>query len=138
MPCLHEHMYSAHHRCCVATLHIMHTPKTSLPSRHSQCESLWTHKTKKDEQHSLFVLKNLVRTKGLEPPRLSASDPKSDVATNYTMSAWILANRNPQPGCFSGAKIKLFYNIRNFPSLNFLIFYSFADVACMNCRLSIE
>ena len=31
---------------------------------------------------SLFV-----RTKGLEPPRLSASDPKSDVATNYTMSA---------------------------------------------------
>ena len=28
-----------------------------------------------------------VRTKGLEPPRLSASDPKSDVATNYTMSA---------------------------------------------------
>ena len=25
--------------------------------------------------------------KGLEPPRLSASDPKSDVATNYTISA---------------------------------------------------
>ena len=25
--------------------------------------------------------------KGLEPPRLSASDPKSDVATNYTTSA---------------------------------------------------
>ena len=31
-----------------------------------------------------------VRTKGLEPPRLSASDPKSDVATNYTMSARII------------------------------------------------
>ena len=29
----------------------------------------------------------LVRIKGLEPPRLSASDPKSDVATNYTISA---------------------------------------------------
>ena len=28
-----------------------------------------------------------VRIKGLEPPRLSASDPKSDVATNYTISA---------------------------------------------------
>ena len=32
--------------------------------------------------HLLFV-----RIKGLEPPRLSASDPKSDVATNYTISA---------------------------------------------------
>ena len=31
---------------------------------------------------SLFV-----RIKGLEPPRLSASDPKSDVATTYTISA---------------------------------------------------
>ena len=30
-----------------------------------------------------------VRIKGLEPPRLSASDPKSDVATNYTISAWL-------------------------------------------------
>jgi hypothetical protein len=32
------------------------------------------------------------------------------------MSAWILANSGPQPGYFSGAKIKLFYNIRNFQS----------------------
>ena len=32
---------------------------------------------------------SLVRIKGLEPPRLSASDPKSDVATNYTISAWL-------------------------------------------------
>ena len=30
---------------------------------------------------------HMVRIKGLEPPRLSASDPKSDVATNYTISA---------------------------------------------------
>lgn len=29
----------------------------------------------------------LVRIKGLEPPRRKASDPKSDVATNYTISA---------------------------------------------------
>ena len=28
-----------------------------------------------------------VRIKGLEPPRRKASDPKSDVATNYTISA---------------------------------------------------
>ena len=28
-----------------------------------------------------------VRMKGLEPPRLSAPDPKSGVATNYTTSA---------------------------------------------------
>ncbi len=32
-------------------------------------------------------MQSLVRIKGLEPPRLSASDPKSDVATNYTISA---------------------------------------------------
>ncbi len=29
----------------------------------------------------------VVRIKGLEPPRRKASDPKSDVATNYTISA---------------------------------------------------
>lgn len=28
-----------------------------------------------------------VRTKGLEPPRLTALDPKSSAATNYAMSA---------------------------------------------------
>ncbi len=33
----------------------------------------------------LFV----VRLKGLEPPRREASDPKSDVATNYTTAALI-------------------------------------------------
>ena len=54
--------------------------QTSLPSRHSQCESLYTQKS--DPQQVAFV-----RIKGLEPPRLSASDPKSDVATNYTISA---------------------------------------------------
>ena len=34
-------------------------------------------------------MQSLVRIKGLEPPRLSASDPKSDVATNYTISALV-------------------------------------------------
>ncbi len=34
----------------------------------------------------LFSQKN-VRMKGLEPPRLTAPDPKSGVATNYTTSA---------------------------------------------------
>ena len=37
--------------------------------------------------------RSLVRIKGLEPPRLSASDPKSDVATNYTISAWFQSQR---------------------------------------------
>ena len=31
--------------------------------------------------------------KGLEPPRLSAPDPKSGAATNYATSAWLLTNR---------------------------------------------
>lgn len=29
----------------------------------------------------------IVRMKGLEPPRLTASDPKSDAATNYATPA---------------------------------------------------
>ena len=41
----------------------------------------------KKEQNSKPALFE-VRIKGLEPPRLSASDPKSDVATNYTISAF--------------------------------------------------
>ncbi len=32
-----------------------------------------------------------VRLKGLEPPRREASDPKSDVATNYTTAANLCA-----------------------------------------------
>ena len=34
-------------------------------------------------------MQSLVRIKGLEPPRLSAPDPKSGVATNYTISALV-------------------------------------------------
>ena len=34
-----------------------------------------------------------VRMKGLEPPRLTAPDPKSGVATNYTTSAIIFIKR---------------------------------------------
>ena len=33
----------------------------------------------------------IVRMKGLEPPRLTAPDPKSGVATNYTTSALLLS-----------------------------------------------
>ena len=43
-----------------------------------------------------------VRLKGLEPPRLSAPDPKSGVATNYTTDASIM-----------GAKVMLFYKKPN-------------------------
>ena len=38
-----------------------------------------------------------MRIKGLEPPRLSASDPKSDVATNYTISACRLISATCPP-----------------------------------------
>ncbi len=34
-----------------------------------------------------YFLLNFVRMKGLEPPRLSAPDPKSGAATNYATSA---------------------------------------------------
>ena len=44
-----------------------------------------------EKRAELNVCSFEVRIKGLEPPRLSASDPKSDVATNYTISALGLA-----------------------------------------------
>ena len=84
MPCLHEQMYSAHSHCCVATLHI--ATRLRLVIR-GATEGAWPFIRKKATlNRSLFV-----RIKGLEPPRLSASDPKSDVATNYTISAGSLA-----------------------------------------------
>lgn len=44
-----------------------------------------------------------MRLKGLEPPRREASDPKSDVATNYTTAA-----------LESCAKVMLFINLQIF------------------------
>ena len=46
---------------------------------------------------------NFVRIKGLEPPRLTAPDPKSDAATNYAISACRL-----QLSRCNGAKITIF------------------------------
>ena len=43
-----------------------------------------------------------VRMKGLEPPRLTAPDPKSGVATNYTTSA----------GCFLCKELIPFYSYK--------------------------
>ena len=44
---------------------------------------------------------SFVRIKGLEPPRRKASDPKSDVATNYTISANIRTG-TAKAGCKTG------------------------------------
>jgi hypothetical protein len=44
-----------------------------------------------------------VRIKGLEPPRLSALDPKSSAATNYAISAKLVCKCS-----------EYFYNIANF------------------------
>lgn len=46
---------------------------------------------------------SFVRIKGLEPPRRKASDPKSDVATNYTISAYGLPERG-LPACKDNAR----------------------------------
>ena len=43
--------------------------------------------------------------KGLEPPRLSAPDPKSGVATNYTTSAV----KNELLFLFMGANIQTYF-----------------------------
>ena len=65
-----------------------HNPaQTSLPRRHKLTEFLF--RTKKATANR----QSLVRIKGLEPPRLSAPDPKSGVATNYTISALVRVQR---------------------------------------------
>ena len=46
------------------------------------------YKQKKRGRYTL--VSQLVRVKGLEPPRLSAPDPKSGAATNYATPAWNL------------------------------------------------
>ena len=52
---------------------------------------LFPNKKKNPSQSSFFV-----RMKGLEPPRLSALDPKSSAATNYATSAWKIGNAKVQ------------------------------------------
>ena len=47
-----------------------------------------------------------MRLKGLEPPRLSAPDPKSGAATNYATAAYCV---------FAGAKIVSFLDFTKFP-----------------------
>ena len=69
---------------------------------------------KKGHQFSLYVLQKnkneahfdeprfgFVRVKGLEPPRLSALDPKSSAATNYATHA------NPN------AKVRIIFELQN-------------------------
>ena len=46
---------------------------------------------KKRQKEEIFNLSLSVRMKGLEPPRLSAPDPKSGAATNYATSAATIA-----------------------------------------------
>ncbi len=75
---LFRHNRTASTNICIANNNL---PQISLPRRNTLNECLYPHK-KSDCQ-----MQSLVRIKGLEPPRLSASDPKSDVATNYTISA---------------------------------------------------
>ena len=69
-------------------------------------------------------MQSLVRIKGLEPPRLSASDPKSDVATNYTISASVCRHRSETLGKVSNfiantARKRLIFQIIAFLRLFF-------------------
>ena len=49
-----------------------------------------------------MIIGFFVRLKGLEPPRLSAPDPKSGAATNYATSAGVFFS-------ITGAKIQSFF-----------------------------
>ena len=54
-----------------------------------------------------------VRLKGLEPPRLAASDPKSDVATNYTTAACVKHVAHGQGFCNCVAKVVIISVVAN-------------------------
>ena len=54
-----------------------------------------------------------VRLKGLEPPRLAASDPKSDVATNYTTAACVKRVARGQVFCNCVAKVVIISVVAN-------------------------
>ena len=65
--------------------------------------------------------------KGLEPPRLSASDPKSDVATNYTTSATLgFCSWKNRVFLKSSAKVTIFLIITTYGGENFIKFTFFA------------
>jgi hypothetical protein len=59
-----------------------------------QVSSCVEHHAKKNSQPADKAgwLLQMVRMEGLEPPHLTASDPKSDVSTNFTTSGWRVAN----------------------------------------------
>ena len=64
--------------------------------------------------------------KGLEPPRLSASDPKSDVATNYTTSATLgFCSGKTRVFLKSFAKVTIFLIITASEGENFIKFAFF-------------
>jgi hypothetical protein len=63
-----------------------------------------------------------VRMKGLEPPRLSAPDPKSGAATNYATSAKIQAQRYLK--IFTNKKYALNFFFVNHTGSLFLTFTS--------------
>ena len=68
--------------------------------------------------------------KGLEPPRLSASDPKSDVATNYTTSATLgFCSRKTHVFHKSSAKVTIFLIISAYGGENFIKFSFFVVFA---------
>ena len=46
---------------------------------------------RKLKKHQLLLMLFFVRAEGLEPPCLAASDPKSDMSTNFTTPGFGLA-----------------------------------------------
>ncbi len=71
----------------------------SIKRSKRRCKDSFFANKKKSLRHNcqrLFFC--VVRIKGLEPPRLAASDPKSDVATNYTISAYSICFRVTKVG----------------------------------------
>ena len=54
----------------------------------TECVTLNDPPTVKMLGKSVFMLSNLVRVEGLEPPRLAAPEPKSGASTNFATPAF--------------------------------------------------
>ena len=68
----------------------MWTSKSNMAIMEELGSRLKEYRIRKNLQQKELALNrtnSFVRLKGLEPPRREASDPKSDVATNYTTAA---------------------------------------------------
>ena len=88
-------------RVCCEMLSASGSENLPTPLQNDDIQSICTCLHRTGNEKGALRKGSFVRIKGLEPPRPKASDPKSDVATNYTISANIRTG-TAKAGCKTG------------------------------------